>query len=156
MDTCKQHDFCFECLLQWLLSKNTCPSCNLKVNAIWLPKGPDTLLIAEPGKTFHEVSEPEPESAKLGGAPSQSVHDKLNLFDRTETSIYQERCHISIKPDRNFNFTVKNGTFETIAFQIEKQGSKYEVSLTFRTQGQPETTILKQKTNDQASQVIIK
>lgn len=61
---------------------------------MWLPKGPDTLLIGEPSQTHLEVNEQEPQSAKLGGTPTTDLHSKLYLFDRTEESIYQERCQI--------------------------------------------------------------
>ena len=57
MDSCRQHDFCYECLLQWMMNKNTCPSCNVKVNSIWMPKTTDPLLVSQHvnlGNAFHD------------------------------------------------------------------------------------------------------
>jgi hypothetical protein len=47
MDSCKKHDFCYECLLQWALNKNTCPSCSVPVHALQLAKPNDSLFLSQ-------------------------------------------------------------------------------------------------------------
>ena len=37
MDACQQHDFCYDCLMQWVMTKNTCPSCNVPIKFITTP-----------------------------------------------------------------------------------------------------------------------
>ena len=38
MDLCQQHDFCHDCLMQWVMTKNTCPSCNVPIKYITMPQ----------------------------------------------------------------------------------------------------------------------
>lgn len=73
-----------------MMNKNTCPSCNVKVNSIWMSKVADPLLVSQAANlgNLHEVHDNEPETPQLFGEPAEDLRSRIYLFNRDESSIY--------------------------------------------------------------------
>jgi len=81
--------------MQWVMTKNTCPSCNVLVKSIRLPH--------ESEMAFFQQSLPKLESGELDAessplppvknneGPAADIRAKIWLFDRTDPSMYMER-----------------------------------------------------------------
>ena len=149
MDSCKQHDFCYDCLMQWVMNKNTCPMCNETVKAIQMPDEAEMAFFSQslPKLESRELeSEVSPMTPVVGEAVASDMRSKIWLFDRTDSSIYFERGNIIATSDAEVTaITVKNAFFEQFFIKQTTSGGKLETSLKIKQQNNTPEDVIKVK-----------